>query len=108
MRRSILEKHKYNEKFLRVQDRVLWTDVIRDGGTFEILDEKLVKYYHDASITERRKNWITIKYNFLAHMYTIINLKPLSLLPYLYLFAVIATKFFPDTYLKILYKRLDR
>ena len=107
MRRRILEKHRYNEKYLRVQDRVLWTDIIRAGGTIEILDEQLVHYYHDASIMDRRKNWITVKYNFLAHIYTIVSLKPFSVLPYLYLFSVILSKFLPGTYLKKLYKRFD-
>lgn len=106
--RGILEKFRYNENYLRVQDRVLWADIIAGGGKFEILPDTLIKYFNNQDMIKRRTNYQSIKLNVLAHHHAIRKLKPYAIKPYIYLVAVLLTKLLPKKLLGTLYRRLEK
>ena len=54
-RRSILEHgHRYNEYFKKSQDRVLWVDILKNKGVFEIMPEVLIEYRQSDTLMRKK------------------------------------------------------
>ena len=95
---------RYNEKFERCQDRVLWSDLIANGFKFHIIKVPLIKYINDDNFISRKKDWKAKKFTFLSQMYTLLLLRPVSPGPYIYFVALIISKFMPSVILKKIYR----
>jgi len=108
-RRSILERgHRYNEYFKKSQDRVLWVDILKNDGFFEIMPEIFIEYRHNDTLIMRKKNFQTIKYTFLGQLYAIFNLRPFSIFPYFHLIAMLISKLLPTPITRTLYRKLEK
>ena len=107
-RRSILERVKYNERFLKSQDRVLWTDIIANGGRFEILSDCLLVYNVTKDFMYRRKNVNSLKFYISAHLYSILKISPFSIPAYLYLLGAIVIKLAPISLSTKVYHYLEQ
>ena len=105
MRSNIFEYGaRYNEWFLRSQDRVLWTDLITNGQKFHIIQKPLVQYENDVEFIKRKKSRLAKKYTSLAQLYTIRKLAPFSLKAYVYLILLIMLKYLPSFLLLRVFK----
>ena len=108
-RRSVFENGlRYNEYFTKSQDRVLWVDILKNGGVFEIMPDVLVEYRHDDNIIMRKRDLQTIKFTFLGQLYAIVMLSPFSIFSYCHLLAMVISKLLPAPLTRHLYRKLEK